>query len=959
MPIFAYAQTSEVGLPSTYKAEAISLANSIYNQNLVISPDLSYANIKFYKKTPTEKLRTLRSISMDALIHRNSLDKLKSIEIYEKEATKQNSQADIEIVNLYKIHQELLILDMQSNEAKALLTDLDLLHTHENWFIANRALILHAEIQGSNGKLGPAINLAQSALSLIPTTPSMETKEAAYETNDIIAYLNTLMNNPKLMLEATQQVITQGQGLNRSIDGIGHIGNLSYIFQKWRDFETAAKLTETLIALTEKNDLGVNSIAYLRYGQSLNHIGQFEKAKSYLKTALVEEKNIRLQIALEGQLAISYAGIGNTAAMNASFRRMNKSAKSAGIDDNVFTKNHLHARALLAVQHGNASAVYKYVNERFDIELLQTFKRIGNTAQLQLAELANDKQRQKEQETARRREDALQQKQLEAKQRSLMLLVFLVISLACITLGAVATAMWRQRTNQTLVAAAHTANAGNRAKSQFLSVMSHEFRTPLNGIIGISGLLSEYGETETLRDQNKIILDSGHSLLETLNGIIDMSQMESGSLDIVTAPTDMHQIMGGLHEIFKTQIDTTQIKFTCHTAKDIPLTLMLDSIRIKQALSNLISNAVKFTQQGRIHVHVTLSETDDTNPVQTLTMIIADTGQGISEDAQINLFKPFVQADSTLTRSHGGAGVGLTVTRGLARLMGGDVITRSTVGRGSEFIMTVQTCEVERATFDNETNRPSFIIEPNTKQVVDFSPATSVEALKNETKTTPVTMADIIPDNMRETEENNEQIIDIEILNSDQNAYDDFAELESLLVLDTHTEFETLSTPEEIEAQEAQVSTTTHQTDTAAIPNETQFVPQPVTDIQTTQELRQDPRPAAQDDRAFTRRTARPNDQHISADTLEDLNVLVVEDVIANQIVLRSLLEPAGCHITMAEHGQKALDIMSVQMFDVVLMDIRMPVMNGIEATQKIRLLSGPQQNVPIIASNRRCLSGK
>lgn len=1127
-----------LGLSEAHRITAIDLATLILDQNLIVNPNFNHDNAKYVNKTPTEKRSHLRTVTMDALMLRNALKHSKAVDYYTEEVQSQikglDSNSDISnsllldsvLTKVFGDFANLLNLDLRADDGKKALSDFETYQEHENWFIANRAYILTAQLQGRSRNLGTALRLAREGLSLIPADDSIFSQEATYETNELIAYLNTLMNNPALMLSATKNAILQGRELGRSIDGVGHIGNMAYIFEKWRDFETSANLTEILIELTSKNDMGVNSIAYFRYAQSLNNLGRFHQAIPYLRKAIKEETNPRIQLNLDIQLAISLAGIGDIKGARESLADFEKHSQSGKIVSEGLKKRILQVQALIAVNNNNAKDVHKIVNQQLDMEMLQAFKRIGNTAQMQLAELENDKQRQSERENALKRETELKQAELDAKHRSFTLLVFLALSLAFITFGAVGIAMWRQRTNKTLIVAAHTANAGNRAKSEFLSVMSHELRTPLNGIIGISGLLSEYGETQTLRDQNKIILSSGQDLLGTLNGIIDMSQMESGSLEIVTAPTNIRHLVQTLHENYQAQTDDAVI-FTCHVAKSVPEDLMLDSIRIKQALGNLLSNAVKFTQKGRIHLHITCDSTEqehaDTPHPKTLNIVLVDTGQGISEDAQRNLFTPFVQADSTLTRDHGGSGVGLTVTRGLARMMGGDVTIMSKQGRGTEINMAVQTCDTEQASFNAETNRPQFRTVASDKLAVNFVPATPRDTEQTDAKTVEETAAsddsvssknnsgsaakNYVTDKKKwhesfmplltglslkksvdtgettpldeaslgaESAIENAALEDqAEIVNVDENtsentsAADDVSAIvvESDTTADAYsaepdTSFQAILPKPELSAQGEEPTEMSGMDDAAqqdepspidpaaqrsdleqlaqlwggvddneldiitktdleatpseepspmAVLNSNQFdlkieaspeptFPEPEAksevdpisetkpemSTELTEELTPDlaqlatptkveaspaldkpsDRPLARQTNTFERPT-KPSKAAISYDQLSGLNILVVEDIEANQIVLKSLLEPAGCQITIAEHGKKALERLETQIFDVILMDIRMPVMNGIEATAAIRGAEGPHQFVPIIAltadasaeNNAQCLA--
>ncbi len=460
--------------------------------------------------------------------------------------------------------------------------------------------------------------------------------------------------------------------------------------------------------------------------------------------------------------------------------------------------------------------------------------------------------------------------------------------------------------------AIHAYQSGERAKQQFLSVMSHELRTPLNGIIGIADLLSQNGETQALRDQTKIILQSGHNLLDLLTGIMNMAQMEAGSLKIYTAPTDIHTLVDGIYQDYKSRTDCANIIFTCHIAHDVPNDLMIDSIRLKEAIIHLVSNAVKFTAQGRIHIHITAGETAEENSVQTLSIIVADTGMGIEKHIQEKLFMPFVQADSSMTRAHDGAGIGLAVTRGLARLMGGDVTMKSTAGRGSEFMLTIKTCSALHAELDLETGQPTYEVEPNPEQAVSFAPAVTLEELQandpiQDVPRRPQYLAPSVNQSPEEIAQRN------------------------------------MIAPEPNEQIPADLSVGIFEQ-----------APQQF-------DILEDPAHRG----VFSRRKPRPSEGAVSSDQLRGLNILIVEDIIANQEVLCSLLEPVGCTVSSAAHGGEALDLMKAQIFDVVLMDIRMPIMDGVEATETIRKTPGPHQNVPIIAltadasaeNNAQCLA--
>jgi CheY-like chemotaxis protein len=400
-----------------------------------------------------------------------------------------------------------------------------------------------------------------------------------------------------------------------------------------------------------------------------------------------------------------------------------------------------------------------------------------------------------------------------------------------------------------------------------------------------------------------------------------MAQMESGKLSIVTAPTSIRQIIDGLYQSAKADVDATKVQFTCFVSENVPDDLMLDSIRIKQSLSNLIANAVRFTDKGRIHLHTTMSEPDGKG-VRQLTMIVADTGRGITEDVKAKLFKPFVQADSSLTRTHDGAGIGLAVTRGLSRLMGGDVTMTSTAGRGSEFKMVVKTCIAREAEFDVQTNRPVFEVVPSVLTKIDFSPAVSIEKLRADAAAKEEAQ---IKQDLYGTQQKSEAVPASE--NSSEML--DFSD-------EKEPDFETIGGIDEI-------STT----------------PNPEVEPLELSVPAENPRAG------FSRNHARSDTPEIEPDQLSGLNILVVEDIEANQEILSSLLVPVGCSVSCAINGQIAVDMMKTQTFDAVLMDIRMPVLDGIAATKAIRNLPEPYCNTAIIAltadasaeNNAECLA--
>lgn len=255
------------------------------------------------------------------------------------------------------------------------------------------------------------------------------------------------------------------------------------------------------------------------------------------------------------------------------------------------------------------------------------------------------------------------------------------------------------------------AEAANEAKSAFLAVMSHELRTPMNGVLGMARVLDTTELDAQQRDYLSTILESGEVLLALLNDILDMSKAESGRLEVESICVDIHAVIDGLRALWETQTDAKGLAFTIEIDPDTPRWVYSDPVRIRQVLFNLVSNAVKFTEKGAVTLRVALEKQAEAaapcegravgaGPVCSepcagvarakVAFTVIDTGFGIPEEQCERLFNAFEQADSSTTRRYGGTGLGLTISRQLARLMGGDVTVRSAVGVGSAFTFTLE-----------------------------------------------------------------------------------------------------------------------------------------------------------------------------------------------------------------------------------------------------------------------------